>query len=800
MQRQAGKGLGATKLDGQHARRECEHLDLDSCLVEEFYAQTTRPVMILGRKGELALANAAAKGALPLPPDGEAEGAWWTAILPPPEERKAREAFVKALRGQIVVRGVVRPSTDGRTLAFEMVPLRNKDGDVHAVAVSLNDITEQLEGRRLSEALNVLQETISSTLDVDTIMQQVVELARTTMGAVSTAIVIKRGRRWRIDYASGQFPSVGKEMSDAEAKRSFPPLVSREALYIEDIMKVEGLRHDLLIAHRIRSALFAPLWLRGKIAGLMIFNYDRTRKFSPIELDYARKIGAAVSLALENSRALAKEKGERRLLQQVVENSPAAIALLTYPELKLTLVNELFRAMTGGERDFRKVMKFMPEKAAERVLKVLEEAHRTGEAYLEKEMPIRLSAGGQLYWDIHIVPLSGGMEGDLLIVASDVTSQVEDRKRIEDLVRITDNEKARLEAVLENLPVGVLMSDLTGRSVVTNEAFRSFFPFPPTGMEVDLPRMEGRWSDTGIRLKPEDWPIVRALQGERVVGAMIDVRRKDGEMRTVIASTSPVIGRKGPIGAVLVISDITEQRHAEQEAVQARSRMELYLDLLSHDVNNLNAGAKGYLELMLDKGELSGRDLDFAKKADDLLEDVAQLVENVRKLQKVEAEWHQRSLIDLNWLIEDVAASHRSTAGREVSIEFQPEERALVNANELLRDVFNNLIGNAIKHTEDPVEIAIAINRVMVDGREFYRVDIEDNGPGIPDNVKPVLFNRMQRGRTTAKGHGLGLYLVRTVLNMFDGRVWADDRVPGDHTQGSRFVVLLPVAEAGTPA
>jgi signal transduction histidine kinase len=60
--------------------------------------------------------------------------------------------------------------------------------------------------------------------------------------------------------------------------------------------------------------------------------------------------------------------------------------------------------------------------------------------------------------------------------------------------------------------------------------------------------------------------------------------------------------------------------------------------------------------------------------------------------------------------------------------------------------------------------------------------------------LKGKVFDRLMRGRTGARGHGLGLYLVRTLVAGFRGRVWVEDRIEGDYTKGCRFVVLLPAA------
>ena len=91
----------------------------------------------------------------------------------------------------------------------------------------------------------------------------------------------------------------------------------------------------------------------------------------------------------------------------------------------------------------------------------------------------------------------------------------------------------------------------------------------------------------------------------------------------------------------------------------------------------------------------------------------------------------------------------------------------------------------------------MTVSKVFEDGREYYRTIVEDNGPGIPDDMKDRIFSRLLRGGTKASGAGLGTYLVRRLVEDYHGRVWAEDRLAGDHSQGARFVVLLPVATVG---
>jgi signal transduction histidine kinase len=120
----------------------------------------------------------------------------------------------------------------------------------------------------------------------------------------------------------------------------------------------------------------------------------------------------------------------------------------------------------------------------------------------------------------------------------------------------------------------------------------------------------------------------------------------------------------------------------------------------------------------------------------------------------------------------------------------------VVVGTELLRDLFGNLLGNAIKHSTGNVKVDIDVSVQTVQGQDFVRVEVTDNGPGIPDEVKERLFRKGVRGGTKAPGRGLGLFLAYNIVAGADGRIWVEDRVPGDHTRGTRFVVLLPKAAA----
>jgi signal transduction histidine kinase len=132
---------------------------------------------------------------------------------------------------------------------------------------------------------------------------------------------------------------------------------------------------------------------------------------------------------------------------------------------------------------------------------------------------------------------------------------------------------------------------------------------------------------------------------------------------------------------------------------------------------------------------------------------------------------------------------------KSVTLNLNGHKHSHVRANELLQDVFSNLVSNAIKHTRDRADIVIDLDVLNDNGSRCCRVMIEDNGPGIHDDLKGRIFNRMLKGTDKAKGMGLGLYLVKSLVDDYGGRVWVEDRVYGDHTKGVKFVVMLPDAD-----
>jgi signal transduction histidine kinase len=105
-------------------------------------------------------------------------------------------------------------------------------------------------------------------------------------------------------------------------------------------------------------------------------------------------------------------------------------------------------------------------------------------------------------------------------------------------------------------------------------------------------------------------------------------------------------------------------------------------------------------------------------------------------------------------------------------------------------EIFMNLIGNALKFGGTDIQIVIGV----VPGQDEVEVSVKDDGPGISDSLKPLLFKKFQRGSTSKSGKGLGLYIVRMLVERYGGRVWVEDAISGTPESGTVIKFTLKKA------
>lgn len=282
------------------------------------------------------------------------------------------------------------------------------------------------------------------------------------------------------------------------------------------------------------------------------------------------------------------EKRERLLLQTIMDNAPAGIALVDGKSLKVTWCNKAFRDQldepyAGIDVRDLPLKEFIPQFKGSRLETLLKEAARSKKTHTESHLELRGTSRGTTFWRVSLVPyVLNGDEPEILLLSIETTEQTKALKGIEQLLKREEEERLRLRAILDTLPVGVIVSDSKGGFIEKNETFdRIWGGKAPLCTKVrDYAMYSGRRPDSGEALKPEDWALARALsKGEPVMGDAIDIQRFDGRDATVLNSAAPIRNAEGDIiGAVQVTQDITERRRIETELDTARAILEAVID------------------------------------------------------------------------------------------------------------------------------------------------------------------------------------------------------------------------------
>jgi PAS domain S-box-containing protein len=377
---------------------------------------------------------------------------------------------------------------------------------------------------------------------------------------------------------------------------------------------------------------------------------------------------------------------------------------------------------------------------------------------------------------------------ELLHVNESLRAEVTERRRTEQALRESER---KYRQIVELAQEGIWITDRKAVIQFVNPLLADMLGYMPEGML-------GRSSFDFVAADSRDVQkkaIERRKRGIRE-SYDCDLVRKDGSKLVAIASAAPIIDGDGNYtGSLSMFTDITQRMQSEEALKEAKAQAELYLDLMGHDIRNLAQIGMGYTELAIEMtGDEDVRSL--LQKSMDSLTDTARIIDNVRRLQQTQSETVARQEIDLCKVFNDLKSVYETSNSRQITISLDAPKQCMVKANDLVADIFTNLIGNSIKHSspERPLVIDIRVARVKEKGTDYLRIMVEDNGPGIPNWLKDKIFLRFQRGQTSAHGKGLGLYIVRALVDDFGGKVWVEDRVPGDPGQGARFVVVLPVA------
>jgi len=223
--------------------------------------------------------------------------------------------------------------------------------------------------------------------------------------------------------------------------------------------------------------------------------------------------------------------------------------------------------------------------------------------------------------------------------------------------------------------------------------------------------------------------------------------------------------------------------------------------LFIHDISNLFQIISNSIELCgsLLKEEVKKKDiLEYFQLIAQQLTRGKKLIRNVRNLADLEEYEMVFEPVDVfSELRTAVNFTLISFPKREINVKFISDyENLYAMANELLSEVFENIIMNSIKYNKKKVvQIEIIISKVDINSENYVKIEFKDNGIGIDDERKNTIFQEVHLKRRDSNGMGIGLSLVAKLIELYGGEIWVENRIGGDTTKGSNFIILIPFAK-----
>ena len=239
------------------------------------------------------------------------------------------------------------------------------------------------------------------------------------------------------------------------------------------------------------------------------------------------------------------------------------------------------------------------------------------------------------------------------------------------------------------------------------------------------------------------------------------------------------------------------QKASIEKAEETLDELEFIVDLLTHDISSQSMIVWGCLEEIL--SILDPQDDDsqfFIHSALQSLSRIQTIIDQVRILSSLKrlGKPDYKSIDIIKALERSIKAIEDMFPEKEIKITINNEvDNPTIQGTTIIDNCIINLLQNAIladKNSEKMIDI-----NVQLVSTNILRIDIIDNGEGIPDEIKPKVFQRLFRIRTKKRGSGLGLYIVKTIVEKFDGKVTVENRVKNDYTKGTKFTMLFPKSE-----
>lgn len=358
-----------------------------------------------------------------------------------------------------------------------------------------------------------------------------------------------------------------------------------------------------------------------------------------------------------------------------------------------------------------------------------------------------------------------------------------------------ERQMAQADALFLSIGDGVISTDDEGKIQRVNRPAAEMLGYKKSELIGKwLPKVITEQDEEGNPIDPIDRQITKAFLTGKPASGKVFYKTKRRDTFAASVNVSPTILDDKPVGLVIVFRDIT----MEHEVDKMKSE---FISIASHQLRTPLTAIKTYSHLLNDgyAGPIGEGHKGFLEQIINSTDTMNELITNLLNVSRIELGKFKLEIVEVSLIkkIERIISELKPSAEeKNIEIVFEkPDSEASIKTDKFLaREVFVNLISNAIKYTHEGDTITVRLEEK--DNKCIFSVS--DNGMGIPLSAQRKIFTKFYRAPNAisheSDGTGLGLYLIQLIAQALNSKVW----FISTEGKGSTFYFSLPIRSGHT--